>query len=81
MKFRLNKRCNEKTGRLMNNYKQELKHRTQVKCFNFVFLRSQLCKNGHSLFFPWGLQLLIDKSFIMSWSSENCIYTSYLFNM
>ena len=45
-------------GGSLNN--QQLKYHTQVKnreSLNFAFLFSLLCKDEHSLFFPWGLQL------------------------
>ena len=44
----------KKTGTVLNNH--QLKYPAQVKNrepLNFVFLFSQLYKNGHSLFFPW----------------------------
>ena len=55
MKFCISKRYNVKTWGVLSN--QQLKKHTQVKnreSSNFVFLFSQLCKNEHSLFFPWG---------------------------
>ena len=55
MKFRINKRHNEKTGRAMNNeqFKYPIKMKNR-KSLNFVFLFSQMCKNGRSLFFSLG---------------------------
>ena len=55
MKFCRNRRCDRKTGKALNS--QQLKYSTQMKIresLNFAFLISQLCKNGHSLFFSWG---------------------------
>ena len=50
MKLIRNRRCNGKIGKALNN--QPLKYRAQVKIresLNFVFLFSQLCKNGYCL--------------------------------
>ena len=58
VKYKIN-RHNGKIRGVLNN--EQLKYPTQAKnreSLNFVFLFFQLCKNGHSLFFPWGLQLI-----------------------
>ena len=52
MTFSIDKRYNRKTRRVRNN--QQLKYPTLEKnreLLNLVFIFSQLCKNGHSLFF------------------------------
>ena len=53
MTFSVNKRCNEEIGRVL--YNQELKLLSKVKnrkSLKFIFIFSQLCKNGLSLFYP-----------------------------
>ena len=60
MKFSINKTYNWKTWKVLNN--QQSKYPTQGEnreSSNFVFLFSQLCKNGHSLFFSLGALLII----------------------
>ena len=60
MKFSINKKYNGKTGRVLNNQHLKIPQPSDEnrESLNFAFLFSQLCKNGHSSFFPWGLQII-----------------------
>ena len=77
MKFSINERYNRNIGKILNN--QQLHFPSQVrnrKSLNFVFLFPQSCKNGHSLFYLWGLHL-----FYYTFFSYLCtnIYTYWLY--
>ena len=71
MKFSINKRHSRKTRRVSHN--QHLKNPIQLKCresSNFVFLFSQLCKNGHSLIFSWRLHIVLDGESNLEWYAQ-----------
>ena len=55
MKFSINKRCNEKPRRVLNN--QQLKMHDPNEEQRVCPSISQLSTNGYSLFSPWGLQI------------------------